>query len=112
MAEATNQPTHNDRRSQTSTAATTPAPGEEEHGQTPGPDKPGRPTFAMYKKSVLGGFEFDVTDFDGRSYRRSLLLRNGEKAGALPMQAIRPMYDLVNQLMKENHELRKQLDKR
>ena len=112
MAEATNQPTHNDRRSQTSTAATTPAPGEEEHGQTPGPDKPGRPTFAMYKKSVLGGFEFDVTDFDGRSYRRSLLLRNGEKAGALPMQAIRPIYDLLKQLMKENHELRKQLDKR
>ena len=40
----------------------------------------------MYKKSVLGGVEFDVTDFDvaanqGRSYRRSLLLRNGEKVG-------------------------------
>ena len=71
----------------------------------------------MYKKSVLGGVEFDVTDFDvaanqGRSYRRSLLLRNGEKVGELPKQAIRPMYDLLKQLLKENHELRKQLDKR
>jgi hypothetical protein len=71
----------------------------------------------MYKKRMLGGVEFDVTDFDvvanrGRSYRRSLLLRNGEKAGELLMQAIRPMYDLLKQLMKENHELRKQLDNR